>query len=63
MNSRTPPRRTKCGFYRCTTRPSRGFMGMFCAKHARELERIKAEFDAKQGHYRIWGSARHWEAE
>jgi len=47
-------KRTECGWDRCKVRPSRGFMGMFCARHARELERIKVEFDAKKG-YRSWG--------
>lgn len=51
-------KRIHCGYLGCKVRPSRGFMGMFCAQHARELERIKADFDLrKRKDYRIHGSA------
>jgi hypothetical protein len=41
-----PPKRVHCGFQGCKVRPSRGFMSLFCAEHARQLERIRERFEA-----------------
>lgn len=46
---RPPPRkRVHCGFLGCKVRPSRGFMSLFCAEHARLLERIRVSFEAEK---------------